>query len=160
MKEEKYYIYDFERGQFMRPNFYGYTGNLKESGLYDYKTALDVMRNSNLINVEIEIVNSQNNTRLRNIIKEIGVKDKKDIVDVIEDKEIKHKKDLIIELEKNNHQILKIEAYVEEGGEQISSIFFLESGTILEIDEIDKSGVFFIQSIKPKKIKNKKSLKI
>lgn len=79
-----YHIYDFERGMFWKPNQMGYTNEILEAGHYDYEEALKILKDSNIIHIESEMVHSTDMKRLSSIQKEHGIKQKNDMFEVVE----------------------------------------------------------------------------
>mgnify|MGYP001185346109 CR=1 FL=1 len=78
-----YHVYDFERGQWWKENKYGYTSKLSEAGKFEYEDALSIVKNSNVVKIESEMVHHKDLERLLSITDEIGVKEKPSIDSVI-----------------------------------------------------------------------------
>lgn len=107
-----YYIYDFERGMFWKSNKMGYTNELLEAGNYDYEEALKILKESNLMHIESEMIHSTDMKRLSSIRKEQGIKTKVDMFEVIEPITKKYHKTNPLELIKQELQ--KNGYYLEE----------------------------------------------
>lgn len=62
---EGYYIFDLERGQFWNKNKQGYTSEINQAGLYDYESALSILKDANLVELNTIIFhNSEKNDYL------------------------------------------------------------------------------------------------
>ena len=48
MSDEKYRIWSFEHDAWWRPNWYGYTENIEEAGIYEEKVAHGILFDANL----------------------------------------------------------------------------------------------------------------
>jgi hypothetical protein len=85
MSDTGYYVYAFDRGQFWKKNQLGYTHDVLEAGLFDYEDSLEILKSSNMVSVEAEMVHVSNVKRLSSIKKEEGIKYKKDMLDCVLD---------------------------------------------------------------------------
>lgn len=83
MKNTGYYIYAFDRGKFWKKNQFGYTNEIMEAGLFDYEDAIDILKSSNQVAIEAEMVHVSDLKRLSSIQKEFGYKPKKDMLDCV-----------------------------------------------------------------------------
>ena len=81
-----YYIYDFERGKFWNQNKHGYSSDHKEdnAGLFDYEDSMEILKSSNIVKLESEMVHITDIERLKSIKLEVGVKNKISERDLIE----------------------------------------------------------------------------
>ena len=66
MANTGYYIYAFDRGQFWKKNQYGYTNDVLEAGLFDYEDAIDILKSSNQVAIEAEMVHISDLKRCNN----------------------------------------------------------------------------------------------
>lgn len=111
MADTGYYIYAFDRGQFWKKNQYGYTNDVLEAGLFDYEDAIDILKSSNQVAIEAEMVHISDLKRLSSIQKEFGYKPKKDMLDCVLDLTKKYHKTNPLEMVKDR---LKENGYYAE----------------------------------------------
>ena len=112
MSNSGYYIYAFDRGQFWKQNQYGYTSDVLEAGLFEYESALDILKSSNMVSIEAEMVNVSDFKRLASIKKEDGVRHKKDMLECVLDLTKEYHK--TNPLEKVKEELHKNGYYAEE----------------------------------------------
>jgi hypothetical protein len=81
-----YYIYDFERGRFWNQNKHGYSENITDLtvGNFDYEDALKIVKSSNLVRIESEMIHATDIDRLKSIKSEIGTKEKINAKEIFE----------------------------------------------------------------------------
>lgn len=83
MSDSGYYVYAFDRSQFWKQNQHGCTDDVLKAGLFDYEDALKILKSSNMVSIEAEMVHVSDLKRLSAIKKEDGIKYKKDMLDVV-----------------------------------------------------------------------------
>lgn len=83
-----YHIYDYIQGAFWKPNSIGYTKDLSEVGFYSREVAERNLIESNITNINLEIVSCHDNDRLwklqRGTKKDFPVRNKTPINDILE----------------------------------------------------------------------------